>query len=111
MRSALLTMILLIFAGNFAAAQSGNYVPTNEQVEAQFKQARQAAWRAAFTCFAFCEAEKNRQAQIKRDVAAAAAAEAAKKSTLVIKTDTTCQRAIKGEDRGTLGVDAICDFM
>ncbi len=109
MRSALLIMILLIFAGNFAAAQSGNYVPTNEQIEAQFKQARQAAWRVEFTCFAFCEAEKNRQAQIKRDAAAAAAAEAAKaakKSTLVIKTDTTCQLAIKGEDRGTLEAQA-----
>ena len=123
MRNALLILILLISASDFAAAQSGTAAPTIEQVEAQIKQAEQAAAEKARQVNAARQAEINRQAQIKRDAAAvtereqaakraqqqaakvladAAAAEAAKKATLVIKTDTTCQLSINGEDRGTL---------
>ena len=124
MRSVLLTMILLIFAGNFAAAQSGTDAPTIEQLEAQIKQAEQAAEEKAKQLNAARQAEINRQAQMKRNAAAVtereqaakraqqqaakalADAAAAKKATLVIKTDTTCQLSINGEDRGQLEAQA-----
>ncbi len=128
MRDALLTMVLLAFvATNAAAAQSSSDAPTIEQVEAQIKQAEQAAAEKAKQVNAARQAEINRQAQLKRDAAAvtereqaakraqqqaakvladAAAAASAKKATLVIKTDTTCQLSINGEDRGTLEAQA-----
>ena len=107
MRSALLIAILLAFVATNAAAQSGSDAPTIEQVEAQIKQAEQALAQKAKQAEAARQTEINRQAQIKRDAAAVTEREqAAKKATLVIKTDTTCQLSINGEDRGTLEAQA-----
>ena len=85
MRNALLTLILLIFAGNFAAAQSGSDAPTIEQVEAQIKQFEQAAAEKAKQVNAARQAEINRQAQIKRDAAAVAEREQAAEQTETVE--------------------------
>ena len=102
-------MILLAFVATNAAAQSGSDAPTIEQVEAQIKQAEQAAAEKARQAEAARQAEINRQAQLKRAQQQAAkvlADAAAKKATLVIKTDMTCQLSINGEERGQLDASA-----
>ena len=85
MCNALLTLILLIFSGNFAAAQSGNDAPTIEQVEAQIKQFEQAAAEKAKQAEAARQAEINRQAQIKRDAAAVTEREQAAEQTETVE--------------------------
>ena len=102
-------MILLAFVATNAAAQSGSDAPTIEQVEAQIKQAEQAAAEKARQAEAARQAEINRQAQLTRAQQQAAkvlADAAAKKATLVIKTDMTCQLSINGEERGQLDASA-----
>ena len=85
MRNALLTLILLIFAGNFAAAQSSSDAPTIEEVEAQIKQFEQAAAEKAKQAEAARQAEINRQAQIKRDAAAVTEREQAAEQTETVE--------------------------